>query len=564
MAKTSSPAAKSSPASAGSPATPQSNASSPAAAWGAVAVEFEVPQGPSAQRPCPDLVQQLVKATQLELKEAMAKAPAHFRPADPAHLWMHPPLDIRSPTEAASAGLSSYKAPWTQEACKNAIMTTGLYEAGGNVLWAEAFPRGEADQKLAGDSVTWAEVEDAADQFFSHRALVAAGKGVKPPAAARGQPETPRLVFPAPLAAWIDDRTKVIGHEGFQGSLALLSGHLYVAAWHLGMRRALRSDAASGWQWVAALWQCGLTVTFVLHECQIRGQAAAVSIQESEKRASLGACQDTFPAFAMKALLVLEDATAARPDVTNRMAFLEIRGVRFRGASVNRTMMTAILAFKDKFNAASFDLINKIAAHSGRDVLANGYAKLMRIGQVCNKEAANVQASCAELVQYFLESLDWSLRFEVTQPVDVTSDWLDKTGPTIGAVAVTLARRQTVEHVGVLVEDLRKTATGESIARSELDPVLAAFVSYPAYERAFPQAVAAAHDDEGGSADVDVGDPAEAMKKKYANAISARIIDFLYDVLGGVYDDKFKDNWEALGGVAGMKFSEVEKKASSP
>ena len=72
------------------------------------------------------------------------------------------------------------------------------------------------------------------------------------------------------------------------------------------------------------------------------------------------------------------------------------------------------------------------------------------------------------------------------------------------------------------------------------------FESYPAYEKAFPaSAVAATHGEEEGEesqrrlprgareTDDDV-DPVELVKQKYPNAISKLVVDFLYDVLGGV------------------------------
>ena len=46
-------------------------------------------------------------------------------------------------------------------------------------------------------------------------------------------------------------------------------------------------------------------------------------------------------------------------------------------------------------------------------------------------------------------------------------------------------------------------------------------------------------------------DPVEGVKKKYPNAISKLVVDFLFDVLGGVYDDKSREHWKALGGDIG-------------
>ena len=50
----------------------------------------------------------------------------------------------------------------------------------------------------------------------------------------------------------------------------------------------------------------------------------------------------------------------------------------------------------------------------------------------------------------------------------------------------------------------------------------------------------------------------EVVKKKYPNAISKLVVDFLFDVLGGVYDDKFREHWDALGGLADMNLLAVK------
>ena len=103
------------------------------------------------------------------------------------------------------------------------------------------------------------------------------------------------------------------------------------------------------------MWQCGLTATILARECQTEGDAAAYSIRESERRATEGKTADSFPAFASKALLVLEHATTTKGprggDVSNRMSVLEKAGVRYQGNTVNRTMMTAVKAVAKRSRA---------------------------------------------------------------------------------------------------------------------------------------------------------------------------------------------------------------------
>ena len=156
-------------------------------------------------------------------------------------------------------------------------------------------PRGALHQKLVGDEATWDEVQKVAQQFFSHDAVI-----VEAPCQ-RG--ELPRVMFPGPLAMWADDRMQLLGATHFQSSLKLVSGHVFVAAWYKAVYDALRSDKVTAWKWLGALWQCGLTVTFVVKECETEADAAAFSLRQSEQRATLGATADSFPAFALKSLV---------------------------------------------------------------------------------------------------------------------------------------------------------------------------------------------------------------------------------------------------------------------
>jgi len=187
------------------------------------------------------------------------------------------------------------------------------------------------------------------------------------------------------------------------------------------------------------------------------------------------------------------------------------------------------------------------------EVLTAGYAKLLRIGNLCTKEAATLREPVANTIQYFLEWLEWALLTETVKPKEVTVEYLDGTG---GAILQCLARRHVVVLTAEMVEDLRNTKTGAGIANSELTPVVQAFASYAAYKAHFPSSLI--ESDSGGDAlaasrggscvdtalvdtqqtpDDDETDPVAIFKKKFQNAISTRMVDFLYDVLQGSYDE---------------------------
>ena len=90
---------------------------------------------------------------------------------------------------------------------------------------------------------------------------------------------------------------------------------------------------------------------------------------------------------------------------------LQKNGVRYNGTLVNRTMWSAIQLFDSKFNERSELLLARIERIAGKECLTKHYAKLMRIGQLCSKEAERCDnASVQDLIQYVLEALSWHLR----------------------------------------------------------------------------------------------------------------------------------------------------------
>ena len=93
------------------------------------------------------------------------------------------------------------------------------------------------------------------------------------------------------------------------------------------------------------------------------------------------------------------------------MGVLQQNGVRYGGASVNRTMFSATQLLEAKFNDKSNQLLASIERLAGKDCLTKGYAKLLRLGSLCGKDAEKSDnATAQDLIQYVLEALDWHLR----------------------------------------------------------------------------------------------------------------------------------------------------------
>ena len=386
--------------------------------------------------------------------------------------------------------------------------------------------QGEKQCILAGDPASIEDVEELEAQFFTVKLL---------PGVVSDGRAWARLIFPATLPVAVRDKTELIA-DHWRMDLPLISGHCYVQAWYLAMSKALASwcganpepqrgdetmiapgDALSH---VACLLECALTVTIHAKLCTSDMELGLFSNQISEtSKANEKLVSDTFPAFTAKALLIIGsplDGKIHPPNV--RLGVLQQSSVRYNGALVNRTMWAAVQLFDSKVNEQSKMVLMRIERFAGKECLTKHYAKLMRVGQLCAKEAEKSDnASVQGLIQYTLEALLWRLRH--VKMAGFKLDWLEKQVP------VLLSRREMATRVYDLVTDLGRTSVGEDLVKKELQAVVGAFQSYMKFEVEF----AKGQDD---------ADPVYEFKKRHAcdSKVALLMVDLLYDVLSGVYD----------------------------
>ena len=263
---------------------------------------------------------------------------------------------------------------------------------------------------------------------------------------------------------------------------------------------------------------------------------------------------DTFSAFAFKVLA----AVKGMPD-SNRTKYLQGKEVRFNGSPVNKTMMTAILLFDGKIDAHGLKILHPIERNHGREMLSTRNV----VHKIC-KLAAEVKAHVQDLVTYYLAHLDSALRAEMMTAKDVTGEFLDNNGKdgTPGHVQMTIYKKELIGYIVSMTDDLRNMPSAAQDVK-DLDKVLPHFQDYDAFEKAFPilrddtvelciveDAVAASHGH--ANALVDVAetemDGPERMKKGLCKA-ACQTVDFLYDLMGGNYDDVFKQIGHKAGAV---------------
>ena len=275
----------------------------------------------SAATPARSVLSGVVPWVQQSLREYMKSHKELFNASGDHPLWEHQPLEIKS-TISKTTALKSYKAPWNQSSAADSLATTGMYEAGGNVCWVRVFPLNKEMEVVAGGPLQWAQITGLAEQFFSERAYTCGNPEVAS--------DVPQILFPVTLFVNAQRDVSMSSSQYFQGSLDLISGHAYLYAWWYAMFQALRDDAAT---LVASLWQCGLTATLHLRQGLDLKQMAAISCEQSElHKASKSKVSDTFPAFALKALLIAPAGGAE----TGRTTILQGAGITYNGAPVNK------------------------------------------------------------------------------------------------------------------------------------------------------------------------------------------------------------------------------------
>ena len=273
----------------------------------------------SAATPARSILSGVIPWVQVNLREYMKSHKELFNKSEDSPLFEHQPLAIKS--SLSKDALKSYKAPWNSNSAADSLATTDMYEAAGNLCWVRPFPLSKEMEIVSGDTLLWEQIAGLAEQFFSASAYVNCNcsSGV------------PQILFPITMFVNAPREISMRSTAYFQGSLELISGHAYLYAWWYAMFKALRDDAAT---LVASLWQCGLTATLHLRQGLDIKQMAAISCAQSElRKAAKSNVTDTFPAFALKALLI-----APGGEDTGRTNILKDLGVTYNGAPVSKVL----------------------------------------------------------------------------------------------------------------------------------------------------------------------------------------------------------------------------------
>ena len=195
----------------------------------------------SAATPARRVLCEVVPWVVANLREYIRKHPELFNRASDLPLHNHEPLLIKSATEK-DVKLKSYKAPWNANSAADALATTRMYEAAGNVCWVRLFPASKEMDTVAGGPMLWSQVTHLAQHFFSERAYSCrnAESLVFLPA-----PGVPHILFPTTMFVNAPKGTAIRSSPYFHASLDLISDHANLYAWWYAMFKALRDDTAT-------------------------------------------------------------------------------------------------------------------------------------------------------------------------------------------------------------------------------------------------------------------------------------------------------------------------------
>ena len=176
-------------------------------------------------------------------------------------------------------GMMSYKAAWEAEAAKISLKSTGMYEASANLLWLNPFPRTTMAQQIAGNPPSWSQLTEAVAMFMTKEAAQEQTLAEAPLAPPQGSDKCMRMIFPLTVPAHCE-QADTGGATGILGIFDVVTGHLYLWAWYLGMYQAMRADDAP---LVASLWQMALTTSVHLRHGLTEKKLAIWSIQSAEQ-----------------------------------------------------------------------------------------------------------------------------------------------------------------------------------------------------------------------------------------------------------------------------------------
>lgn len=297
---------------------------------------------------CPYVLQQLPKAMRLHFTigcESMVATP---------------PLEIIG----GGGPVKSFKEPWQPKHCVDAMKSTGLYEAGGNLCWVDPeISEDAATLPSAAEDPSWEWVWEFSQVGFQPLEL---------------QGASDRIRFPIPIEAFWQKGPN--NAEDYPNGLKPFAAHAYLWAWYVAVFRCLGSEDLDR---LRQLYECALTCTICVRN-DARPEALAVDFLMYTERVREGtkALCVNFVTFADKVSLI---AGADKLDVVA----LQKRQLRFAGGLINPTMVKTVNGLRSILTPEARNLISELDRRFGRDVLSGSYNKVRLLVCACQQKTGD-------------------------------------------------------------------------------------------------------------------------------------------------------------------------------
>ena len=509
-----------------------------------------LPVGAEAQNYSEDktvtLMRGIVAYNKHHVRRVMKEDSRWFKGWQDVPVHEHQPLSIRKPD--SKDDLLTYVSPWKQAEAVISFKGTGTYKGGGNVFWLNPFVD-ESHRKLcaiAGDPPLYSACLDAAEKYALRKIQQEGVMQGKVSAAQEARIKFPHVftTFNWNLASYEADH--------FDSSLPLVCGHVALWGFHIALMKALVSgDMAS----VAVLVQAALCAPIEGVIVKNDETLSIISMERSDvARIQYEYLKNSFPAFARK-LMVALDGVSPKTSAA-RLDFCTQNGIRYNGAVVYRSMLTAAQNCYERLDDRANRTLRYIERHNGasKSDLTSAFNTLNRILQVCAKEVDKVNSAMwgsvtvCDLVNHVLEYIAWALDHRKVEGNGVTIAWLEKSrgGNGCGAMKMVIAKVCLRIFVETLVQDLPDT----SVAKKEFLGVLMPFSSYAVFNKTFGTedggaSKPAADDDDNNEQMADGNaeegdDPFTKMKEKTAG-VAVKMLEFLFDLFSQGFDDSLSE-----------------------
>ncbi|CAJ1455384.1 unnamed protein product [Effrenium voratum] len=376
-----------------------------------------------------------------------------------------------------------YKEPWVPTHAASSLSNFSIYEASANAAWLNPFGGEMQEGHRYVDDPAWQQVVKLAERFVE-------------------QVPSGQILWPFPVHAYFGDGS--VPTDTFPQTMYVISGQQLLFGYWLRMYQAVTDGDASQ---IGKLWRTGLSLTVTAHAGSSLKDIILASLAAADDYSQADDLADQFPLWARKVAHLLDGHP--KKSQGDQLAFLSSLKLRFKGTLVGKSHLVAVNAMK-RFNEEAHSLLSRISKQFGKEVLCDGYGKLVRISQLASQLPTSVVESS---IVFLLEAAFVALARKECDAGFFVLKALDNRAESAGWITVQLQKSLLVAH---LLQVARSSPDG-----AKLEQTMAAVTSPLSYHEAYPL------DEPDQAAPAGVGELTEKQKRWFD--LGRSIIEGEYD-----------------------------------